>query len=100
MLRIMSISTRIYLSCSSKGREQPKPKRRRLLTDALHAQAVGCDLDIVDEICFRFFEFSHPVLHPLGDEFIGFHWLYLNAVSDGLETVGIVNSRVTSLKLG
>ena len=40
-------------------------------------QTVGCDLDIVDEICFRCFEFGHPVLHPLGDEFIGFDWIYL-----------------------
>ena len=39
------------------------------------------DLDIVDEICFRCFEFGHPVLHPLGDEFLGIDWIYLYAIS-------------------
>ena len=40
-------------------------------------QTVGCDLDIVDEICFRCLEVGHPVLHPVGDEFLGIDWIYL-----------------------
>ena len=40
-------------------------------------QTIGCDLDILDEICTLGFALGHPVLHPLGDEFIGFDWIYL-----------------------
>lgn len=30
-------------------------------------QAVGRDLDIVDEFCFASFEFGHPALHQMGE---------------------------------
>jgi len=46
-------------------------------------QTVGCDLDIVDVICFRFFELGHPVLHPLGDESLDIGWVNLQTISCG-----------------
>lgn len=40
-------------------------------------QAVTCDLDIVDNVCFIGFAFGHPALHQMGKTILPFDWMIL-----------------------